>query len=131
MTDTKQIEDLRNKFRNRVGKYIKQTFELVENGLSFRFNRLSINKIGCIKSIKKSVENGFSIEEHFEAAENIKDLFEHSTVVEETYKDKETKFETHYLCISKFQDGVYAWMNVVTWGKSEGYIGMYLSREVE
>lgn len=108
MTDTKQIEDLRNKFRNHVGKYIKQTFELVGNGLSFRFNRLSINKIGCIKSTKNSIQNGFTPEQHFEAAVNIKDLFEQSTVVEETYKDKETRFETHYLCISKVQDGVYA-----------------------
>lgn len=129
MTDTKQIEDLRNKFRNHVGKYIKQTF--VGNGLSFRFNRHSINKIGCIKSTKNSIQNGFTPEQHFEAAVNIKDLFEQSTVVEETYKDKETRFETHYLCISKVQDGVYAWMNVVTWGNDEGYIDLYLSKEAE
>ena len=131
MADTKQIELLRSNFRQQVGKYVKKIFELKDYGLSFRFNRLSINKIGCIKSIKNSIQNGFSPEEHFEAAENIKDLFEHSTVVEETYKSKEVRFETHYLCICKILDDVYAWMNVVTWGNQEGYIGLYLSREAE
>ena len=131
MADTKQIELLRSKFRQQVGKYVKKMFELEENGLSFRFNRLSINKIGCIKSIKNSIQNGFTPEQHFEAAVGIKDLFESSTVVEETYKNKEVRFETHYLCISKVWDGVYAWMNVVTWGNKEGYIDLYLSGEAE
>ena len=131
MADTKQIELLRSKFRQQVGKYVKKMFELEKNGLSFRFNRLSINKIGCIKSIKNSIQNGFTPEQHFEAAVGINYLFESSTVVEETYKSKETRFETHYLCISKVQDGVYAWMNVVTWGNNEGYIDLYLSREAE
>lgn len=130
MTD-KELDFMRNNFRNAVGCYRKKLFKKKENGIAFTFNRLSMNKIGCIKSIKKSVQNGFLIEEHFEAAENIKDLFEHSTVVEETYKDKETKFETHYLCICKIHNDVYAWMNVVTWRNNEGYINLYLSREAE
>ena len=131
MADAKQIELLRSKFRQQAGKYVKKMFELEENGLSFRFNRLSINKIGCIKSIKNSIKHGFTPEEHFEAAENIKNLFEHSEVYEQHFEDKKLRCETHYLCISKITDNVFAWMNVVTWGNNEGYIDLYLSREAE
>lgn len=131
MTDEKQIEVLRSNFRQHVGKCIKKNFELKENGLCFRFNRLSINKIGCIKSVRNSVKNGFTPEQHFEAAENILDLFEYSKVMEQHYEKKPARTETCYLCISQITDNVYAWMNVVTWGNNDGYIDLYLSREAE
>lgn len=131
MTDEKQIEVLRSNFRQHVGKCRKKLFELKENGLCFRFNRLSINKIGCIKSVMNSVKNGFTPEEHFEAAENILDLFEYSKVVEQHYEKKPARTETHYLCVSQITDNVFAYMNVVTWGTDEGYIDLYLSREAE
>ena len=131
MTDEKQIEVLRSNFRQHVGKCRKKLFELKEYGLCFRFNRLSINKIGCIKSVSKSVKNGFTPEQHFEAAENILDLFEYSKVVEQHYEKKPARCETHYLYVSQITDNVFAYINVVTWGTDEGYINLYLSREVE
>lgn len=131
MIDEKQIDVLRSNFRQHVGKLRKKNFELKENGLCFRFNRLSMNKIGCIKSISNSVKNGFTPEQHFEAAENILDLFEYSEVVEQHYEKKSARNERHNLCISKITDNVYAWMNVVTWGNNDGYIDLYLSKEAE
>lgn len=131
MTDEKRIEIFRSNFRQHIGKYVRTIFELKESGLCFKFNRLSINKIGCIKSIMNSVKNGFTPEQHFEAAENILDLFVNSKVIEQHYEKKPARTETHYLCISKITKNVYAWMNVVTWENNEGYIDLYLSREAE
>ena len=131
MIDEKQIDVFRSNFRQHVGKLRKKMFELKEYGLLFKFDRKSINKIGCIKSINNSVKNGFTPEQHFEAAENILDLFEYSKVVEQHYEKKPARNERHNLCISKITDNVYAWMNVVTWGNNEGYIDLYLSKEAE
>ena len=130
MTD-QQLEVLRSNLRQHLGCCRKKMFELRENGISFRFNRLSINKIGCIKSVNNSVRNGFTPEQHFEAAENILNLFEYSKVVEQHYEKKPARNEIHYLCISMINENVYAWMNVITWENNEGYINLYLSREAE
>ena len=131
MTNEKQLEVLRSNLRQHLGCCRKKMFELKENGICFRFNRLSINKIGCIKSVMNSVKNGFTPEEHFEAAENILDLFEYSKVIEQHYEKKSARNERHNLCISKITDNVYAFMNVVTWGNNDGYIDLYLSKEAE
>lgn len=131
MPDEKQLELLRNDFRKASAIYIKKIFEKKSNGISFKFNRLSLNKIGCIKSVQQSIKNGFEPEDHFQVARSIKQLFEESQVIEEHYESKLNRFENHYLCVTKIFDDVYAWMNVVTWGKDEGYIGFYLSREAE
>lgn len=130
MIDEKQIETLRRRFRLIAGKNVKQMFELKSNGLVFKFNKLSLNIIGCIKSIKESVKHGFTPEEHFRAAENIKQLFEYSEVIEQHYENKTTRCETHYLCVHQIAKDAFAYMNVVTYGKDEGYIGLYLSKKV-
>ena len=129
--DFDRIEKLRNKFRQHVGIHRKKLFELKENGLAFVFNRLSVNKIGCIKSIMNSLKNGFTPEDHFKAADRIKELFEHSIVIEQHYETKKIRTETHYLCLCKTEENIYVYMSVVTWGKGEGYIDLYLSKDGE
>ncbi|MBO6105043.1 MAG: hypothetical protein J6O99_04020, partial [Methanobrevibacter sp.] len=74
MPDGKQLELLRKDFRKASGIYIKKMFEKKSNGISFKFNRLSLNKIGCIKSVQQSIKNGFEPEDHFQVARNIKQL---------------------------------------------------------
>ena len=130
MTD-KELDFLRNNFRNAVGCCRKKLFEKQKYGIAFTFNRLSMNKIGCIKSVMKSVQNGFTPKEHFEAAENVKDYFLYSEVVGQWNKKKKARTETYYLCRFKISDDCYAWMRVTTWGKNEGYIDMYLSKDGE
>ena len=129
--DLKSLEGLRNNFRNAVGKERKKLFEKKENGIRFIFNRQSMNKIGCIKSINRSVVRGFTPEEHFKAAENIRDYFERSEVVAQWYKKKKARNETDFLCRCKVADDFYVWMRVITWGKDEGHIDMYLSKDGE
>ena len=126
-----ELDVLRDNFRNTVGCCRKKLFEKKEYGISFVFNRLSMNKIGCIKSIKKSVHNGFTPEEHFEAAENIKDFFERAEIIEQHYENKKYRLERHNLCVCRTTGNKYVYMNVVTWGQNEGYIDLYLKKGAE
>jgi len=127
----KELDFLRNNFRNAVGCYRKKLFEKRRYGIAFTFNRLSMNKIGCIKSVMKSVQNGFTPEEHFEAAENIKELFEHSEVIEQHYKNTKYRCERHNMCVCNTTGNNKVYMNVITWGQNEGYIDLYLKKGAE
>ena len=129
--ELKNLEVLRENFRKAVGTDRRKVFEKRENGIRFVFNRLSMNKIGCIKSVNNSVVRGFTKEEHFKAAEYIRDYFERSEVVAQWYKKKKARNETDYLCRCKVKEDFYVWMRVTTWGKEEGYIDMYLSKDGE
>ena len=130
MTD-KELDFLRNNFRNAVGCCRKKLFVKKEYGIAFTFNRLSMNKIGCIKSVMKSVQNGYTPSEHFEAAENIKEFFERAEVVEQHYENKKYRCERHNLCICNTTGNNKVYMNVVTWGQNEGYIDLYLKKGAE
>ena len=129
--ELKNLDVLRENFRKAVGTDRRKVFEKRENGIRFVFNRLSMNKIGCIKSINNSRVRGFTPEEHFDFAKDIKVLFDRSEVVGQWYKKKEARTETNYLCRCKIRDDCYVWMRVTTWGKDEGYIDMYLSKDGE
>ena len=135
MTDEKQIETLRKNFRQIVGGYCKKIFVNKTYNLYLKFNKMSINKLGCIKSVKNSVKNGFTAEEHFEAAENIKSLFEHADYLKVSYNRKKdgTSEVVHYLS-AKISDSVYAHMIATVWknnGRDEGYIDLYLSKKAD
>ena len=131
MVKAYKFDELRNNFRNLAGNNRRKLFEKKENGIRFIFDRRSFNKIGCDKSINNSVVRGFTPEEHFKAAENIRDLFLYSEVVAQWNKKKKARTETNYLCRFKIKEDVFAWMRVTTWGKDEGYIDMYLSKDGE
>ncbi len=129
--DLNNLETLREIFRRSVGKDRKKVFEKRENGIRFVFNRLSMNKIGCIKSVNNSILRGFTPMDHFKAAADVREYFERSEVIAQWYKKKKTRSETNYLCKYKINNYVYVWMRVTTWGKDEGYIDMYLSKDGE
>ena len=125
------LGELKNNFRNLAGNNRRKLFEKKENGIRFIFDRRSFNKIGCDKSINNSVVRGFTVIDHFKVAANIKELFDNSEVVGQWYKKKKARAETYYLCRCKISDDCFAWMRVTTWGKDEGYIDMYLSKDGE
>lgn len=131
MVKAYSLDDLRHVFRNAAGNNCKKLFEKKENGIRFIFNRQSFNKIGCDKSINNSVVRGFTVIDHFKVAANIKELFDNSEVVAQWNKKKKARNETDYLCRCKINEEVFAWMRVTTWGKDEGYIDMYLSKDGE
>lgn len=122
---------LKRVFRNAAGNNRRKLFEKKENIIRFIFDRRSFNKISCDKSINNSVVRGFTVIEHFKVAANIKELFDNSEVVAQWNKKKKARNETDYLCRCKIRDDCYVWMRVTTWGKDEGYIDMYLSKDGE
>lgn len=131
MVKAYSLDELRRVFRNAAGNNCKKLFEKRENGISFIFNRQSFNKIGCDKSINNSVARGFTVIDHFKVAANIKELFDNSEVVAQWNKKKKARTETNYLCRCEINKYLYAWMRVTTWGKNEGYIDFYLSKDGE
>lgn len=131
MVKAYSLDELRRIFRNAAGNNCKKLFEKKENGIRFIFDRRSFNKIGCDKSINNSVIRGFTPQEHFDAAQDIKALFDNSEVIGQWNKKKTSRTETCYLCRCKVKDDVCVYMPVVTWGKDEGYIDMYLSEDGE
>lgn len=52
-----------------------------KSGINANFSSRSIGKLGSDKAVNKSVLNGFSAEEHFEAARKIKQLYEDSDFI--------------------------------------------------
>lgn len=65
-----------------------------------RFSKNTANKLASDKAITKSVVNGFLVEEHFEAAQNIKQIFEEADFVG-TFSDGRT--DPNILAIHRFQ----------------------------
>ena len=68
-----------------------------------RFSKNTVSKIASDKAITKSVVNGFSVEEHFEAAENIKQIFEEAEYIG-TFPDK--KNDPNIISIHRLQKSI-------------------------
>ena len=126
-----EIPMLRNKYRSRICKDCKKEFANEECKIKFVFNKLSVNKICCNKSIKKSIANGFTPEKHFEIAANIKYIFENAKVVSQGYENKNGITRTYYSCRYRLDADEFVWMQVITWGEKEGLIDFYLSKDGE
>ena len=131
MNDTEKIERLREQFKRNVSVLCRKVFYNKKYGMKFVFNKLSVNKLGCLKSINTSIKNGFTVEKHFEVAARIKDLFERSDIIAQEFEDSRHKrVKTTHVCVTKVDDDMYACMYLVIDGKTkdEGYIDLYLSK---
>lgn len=71
-----------------------------DSNIKARFSKNTANKIASDKAITKSVVNGFSPQEHFEAAENIKGIFE-SAEYEGCFSDESN--DPNIIAIHRFQ----------------------------
>lgn len=131
-----RADELRAIFNKRISGLIGKELEKKTYGIKFIFNRHTINKIGCFKSVKKSVDNGFSPEEHFAAAEKIKDLFEKSVVVFQNYnKIGPVGILTNYELQAEIAKDKIACMELAVSGILEAeqvcYMDFYLSKGEE
>lgn len=63
-------------FINSINYLFGKVLTNLDANVKARFSKNTASKISSDKAITKSVVNGFSVEEHFEAAENIKQIFE-------------------------------------------------------
>ena len=105
MTDTKT--GYTYKLRQILKSNLRNSFGLHKNkktGIEANLSGDSVNKIGSEKAIEKSKLNGFSVEEHFEVANNIVELYEDADLVE-TRPDKNHSADLK--SIKRFDSNVY------------------------
>ena len=74
-----------------------------DSNIKARFSKNTANKIVSDKAITKSVVNGFSPQEHFEAAENIRGIFEQSEYIGNFSDDTN---DSNILAIHRFQKNI-------------------------
>lgn len=72
---------LRDEFTENTKKYLDKDFSNKATGISARFSKESQKEIKS--RVDNSKENGFTIQEHFEVANQIKELFENATLEKE------------------------------------------------
>lgn len=72
---------LRDEFTENTKKYLNQDFSNKATGISARFSKESQKEIKS--RVDNSKSNGFTIQEHFEVANQIKELFENATLEKE------------------------------------------------
>lgn len=75
---------LRDEFNANTNKYLNTDFTNKSTGISARFSNESQREIRS--NLNDSKKNGFTLQEHFEAANQIKELFENATL-EKTHDD--------------------------------------------
>lgn len=72
---------LRDEFTENTKKYINTNFSNKATGINARFSKESQHEIKS--NVDLSKRNGFTIQDHFEAANQIKELFENASLVKE------------------------------------------------
>jgi hypothetical protein len=80
-----------------------KVFTNLDSNIKARFSKNTVSKISSDKAITKSVVNGFSVEEHFEAAENIKQIFEMADYID-SFPDK--KGDPNIVAIHRLQKDI-------------------------
>ena len=93
----------RKDFLSAVAGMFGTVFTNTKNGFKARFSKNTANKISSDKAITKSVVNGFSVENHFEAAKNIKNIFENSDFIG-SFPDR--KNDPNVLAVHRFQKDI-------------------------
>lgn len=73
--------ELRKNLQTKLKPFTNTKFVNTKSGISANFSSRSIGKLGSDKAVNKSVLNGFSSAEHFDAAMQIKNLYEASDFI--------------------------------------------------
>lgn len=82
----KSIKELRSELKTALAPIINKDITNKETGKVARITDKERNKISSEKALKKSLENGFTKEQHYKTGEHIKELFE-SANLRETHAD--------------------------------------------
>ena len=95
--ETKGIKDLRNDLKEALMPYKTQPITNKETGMQGYITADEINKISSRKAVDKSIANGFSRDEHFAVAQDLKTLFENSKLREShnDYKNNPNILQVH------------------------------------
>ncbi|CCB80476.1 FIG00470761: hypothetical protein [Helicobacter bizzozeronii CIII-1] len=87
---TKSYTDLRRDLKQNLMPILNQDIKNKETGVIARISGTGLNKISSEKALNKSLENGFTKEEHFKVGADIKALFENARLgkTHEDYKGR-------------------------------------------
>lgn len=78
MNSDKSISELRVILKTKLKSIMNTDITNISTGITARMAITGINKMSSGKAIEKSLKNEFSVEAHFSAAQDIKNLFEKS-----------------------------------------------------
>lgn len=85
--EIKPIQKLRQELRQKLKSIINKPITNKNDGRVAYLPNKNINKIYSDKALQKSLNNGFTQDEHIKTAEHLKELYENS-IFKETTKDK-------------------------------------------
>ena len=85
--ERQHIGALRTSLKEALKPYINKEIVNKTTGISAQISTTGINKIASKMAVDKSVANGFTRDEHFAAAQDLKNLFENATK-KTSYADK-------------------------------------------
>lgn len=81
-TGTQDIKELRQSLKKALNPIKDKDITNKETGIKARISSVGINKISSQKALNKSLNNGYTKEEHYKAGEHIKELFENANLKE-------------------------------------------------
>nr|WP_163535401.1 hypothetical protein [Helicobacter suis] len=83
----KTLKELRGNLKYALNPILNRDIRNTQTGIIARISSTGLNKISSSKALSKSLANGFTKEEHFKVATDVKRLFENA-IPKESYKDK-------------------------------------------
>ena len=104
----KTNDEYRNEIKQTLSKSLNKDLSNKASGTTAKLSIKGLNKMTSGVAIKKSIDNGFTPQEHFEAVKNIVKLFENAELIK-THKDLKHGVESlkinRYVAQDKFKDG--------------------------
>lgn len=74
-----EIQNLRDELITNLTPILNKDITNISSGITAQVSKTSIKKMGSDKAINKSIENGFSLQEHFKASADIENLYKKAT----------------------------------------------------
>ena len=90
--ETKDIKVLRNDLKEALNPYLNKEIVNKETGIIATISTKGLTKISSSKAVAKTIQNGFTRDEHFKVAQDLKSLFENSKL-KESHSDTKARDE--------------------------------------
>lgn len=78
------IHNLRDELTTALTPILNKDITNISSGITAQVSKTSIKKMGSDKAINKSIENGFSLQQHFKASADIENLYKKATNITTT-----------------------------------------------
>ncbi|MDL0081048.1 LPD23 domain-containing protein [Helicobacter zhangjianzhongii] len=125
--EAKGIAELRKDLKQALEPYKSTPITNKETGLQGVVTDTERNKISSKKAVDKSIANGFTRDEHFAAAQDLKNLFENATKAQShnDYKQRENIAQVHRFVKDLYINDKQAQAKITLFEKIEGKNRIY------